>query len=1034
MGVTVLQARALVVDFCRDYPVAAQLSYYIRETVEELYGKCPEGMERMLGAYVTGPGIHPGRCDIPCGNAKDTDSFISTLRHEVIGHFGLNTFTREDKKALLDGISAAREKPFMRSLWRIVEENYAHESESIKAEEVFALYCEGIEPELHVTRRYVHEQGEQVFRETCIDRTRLMNIIDLNSIALMVAQGLHDRTRLQRNFTELNQQFQREPYMEPKKPFHEVVAERLIEQLKVGTAPWQRPWEPGRGGLLPMNPSTGKRYKGINAIYLMSQQRTDPRWLTYKQAEALGAQVRRGEKSTSIQYWKYTEKQIKTDDQGRPVLDVKGQPVMEEVRLERPRVFFASVFNAEQIDGLPTLQHNEQTKEQTWDAVERAENILEASEAMIYHGEHNRAFYNPSTDSIHLADKSQFPSADNYYATLLHELGHWTGHSLRLDRDMLHPFGSEGYAKEELRAEIASMILGDELGIGHDPGQHAAYVGSWIRVLKDDSLEIFRAAADAEKIQEYLLAFEQKQVQEATNQQGIAQNPEPMMQQEQAVRLPSRMLADQKVATLLRIAREDPNDPFGLVYEGMLNIAFDEAFGPLVKGMEQVREVLPLDWNGRVRVESHDSEPNRFAVFVQRQNGEYQWLEICETSAAMDSLIDRLAVINAYAEIHEKQARYEEQNVQLPSITLADQKVATALRIARDLKNSFHQETLRVVSEEAFGPVVEGVRDVLPVDWNGRVRVEPSFVVNDRYLLAHVYGREPTHWRVFVQCQNGKYEWLETCGTSTAVESLVDRLVVIDAYTKENEHERLTAFARIHEKKAQHEKYILAAKPAVSDNTVQEQQQEQYVSLPSLAAISAYAKENEHEWVAAFVRTHEKQPRHDKDTLAAKTTVADNTVQEQQQQQDVALPSITVSEKIWLDLPYKQKEAAKHAAGNLADGNCAISWDKEEKRWYARPGADLEKIKQWLPSHEAKPTNLATKKTWLAVTFEQRHAVKEIGGKLPNGNNAVDWDNAAKCWYANPGADLDKLKPWIATEIMSRQVPALSPEKEFAET
>ncbi|MRT52241.1 hypothetical protein FG478_00875, partial [Xylella fastidiosa subsp. multiplex] len=96
------------------------LSYYIRETVEELYGKCPEGMERMLGAYVTGPGIHPGLCDIPCGNAEDADSFISTLRHEVIGHFGLNTFTREDKRALLDGISAAREKPFMRSLWRIV--------------------------------------------------------------------------------------------------------------------------------------------------------------------------------------------------------------------------------------------------------------------------------------------------------------------------------------------------------------------------------------------------------------------------------------------------------------------------------------------------------------------------------------------------------------------------------------------------------------------------------------------------------------------------------------------------------------------------------------------------------------------------------------------------------------------------------------------------------------------------------------------------------------------------------------------------
>ena len=104
-------------------------------------------------------------------------------------------------------------------------------------------------------------------------------------------------------------------------------------------------------------------------------------------------------------------------------------------------------------------------------------------------------------------------SADKYYATALHELGHWTGYESRLNRDLAHPFGSEGYAKEELRAEISSMLLGDTLGIGHDPGQHAAYVGSWIKSLRDDPLEIFRAAANAEKIQAFVLGLEQKQVQ-----------------------------------------------------------------------------------------------------------------------------------------------------------------------------------------------------------------------------------------------------------------------------------------------------------------------------------------------------------------------------------------------------------------------------------------------------------------------------------------------------------------------------------------
>nr|AFR43963.1 DNA processing protein [uncultured bacterium] len=308
--------------------------------------------------------------------------------------------------------------------------------------------------------------------------------------------------------------------MEPKKPFHEVVAEELIEQLKAGTAPWQRPWEPGgASAYLPMNPTTGKRYKGINAIHLMAQGRSDGRWMTYKQAAAVGAQVRKGEKGTPVQYWKFSEEQNKVDESGRPVLNAKGEPVKETVQLERPRVFFATVFNAEQIDGLPPIQK----KEQTWSAVERAEHILKASGASITHAPGDRAFYRPATDSIHLPDRGQFPSADNYYATALHELGHWTGHASRLDRDLAHPFGSEGYAKEELRAEIASMILGDELGIGHDPGQHAAYVGSWIKALQDEPLEVFRAAADAEKIHDYVLAFEQKQVQEQDQQQSQAQ-------------------------------------------------------------------------------------------------------------------------------------------------------------------------------------------------------------------------------------------------------------------------------------------------------------------------------------------------------------------------------------------------------------------------------------------------------------------------------------------------------------------------------
>lgn len=293
-----------------------------------------------------------------------------------------------------------------------------------------------------------------------------------------------------------------------KLPHHQVVANKIIESLKTGTAPWLKPWEPGTGNNpIPLNPVTGKRYRGINALYLMLNQNEDNRWLTYKQAQSIEAQVRKGEKGTTVQYWKFSEEKTKNDDASNPIRNEQGEPVKIVVNLERPCLFYATVFHAAQIDNMPDLIQ----KKQDWALIERAEKMLVNSGAKIIHSEADRAFYRLSTDSIHLPPKAQFKSAAQYYATALHELGHWSGHPNRLSRDLGHPFGSEAYAKEELRAEIASMLLGAELDIGHDPSQHTSYIQSWIRVLEDDPLEIFRASADAEKIVNHLGSLEQVQ-------------------------------------------------------------------------------------------------------------------------------------------------------------------------------------------------------------------------------------------------------------------------------------------------------------------------------------------------------------------------------------------------------------------------------------------------------------------------------------------------------------------------------------------
>ncbi len=300
------------------------------------------------------------------------------------------------------------------------------------------------------------------------------------------------------------------------KDYAQEVAARIIEQLQQGTAPWQKPWKPGELQL-PYNAATGKAYRGMNTMWLHMQGYADPRWMTYKQAEGVGAQVRKGSKGARITYFKFYDEKPMKDDQGRPVLDADGKPRTTRVELDRPQMFGAVVFNAEQIDGLPAL-----TAKPTAPAPERharAEAILANSGAKITHVAGDRAFYRPSTDSITLPLLNQFSGADTYYATALHELGHWTGHESRLARDLSHPFGSEGYAKEELRAEIASLMLGERLDIGHDPGAHAAYVGSWIKALQNDHREIFRAAADAEKIHAYVMAFEHEQAHEKT--QGV---------------------------------------------------------------------------------------------------------------------------------------------------------------------------------------------------------------------------------------------------------------------------------------------------------------------------------------------------------------------------------------------------------------------------------------------------------------------------------------------------------------------------------
>lgn len=279
------------------------------------------------------------------------------------------------------------------------------------------------------------------------------------------------------------------------------VTDRIVAQIEEGILPWVRPWDDGKAALgLPRNAGTGRRYSGINVLILwhrlFEQGYGSQRWLTYRQAQALGGNVRKGEQGTTVCYAdRFTPKD---SDNARTGPD--GEP-RQIAFLKR-----FTVFNLDQCKGLEDVASSPVT---TWNKaliIPRANALIGATSADIRIGG-GEAYYAPQDDYVLVPRPEHFHEPINWFRTVLHELGHWTGHSSRLDRLPNTGFGSPAYAREELVAEMASAFLCAELGIVPTV-RHADYLGAWLSVLREDSRAIFRAASQASKAADYLLAFE----------------------------------------------------------------------------------------------------------------------------------------------------------------------------------------------------------------------------------------------------------------------------------------------------------------------------------------------------------------------------------------------------------------------------------------------------------------------------------------------------------------------------------------------
>lgn len=274
--------------------------------------------------------------------------------------------------------------------------------------------------------------------------------------------------------------------MSDKQSIHERVTAQIIADMEQGRLVWEKPWT-GGALKLPSNPSTGKTYQGINTLVLWSTGQLkgyeSTQWLTFKQALDLGYCVRKGEKATPVVFYKTL---VKEDSE-----------TGDDVAIPMLRQY--SVFNLEQLDGAQDLIDSELKAPAARNLIESCNIADQAlSIATINHKAIDAAFYHPSTDQITLPLRESFKSQVSYYATALHELTHWTGHTSRLDRLKKYSESRHFRAFEELVAELGAAFLCAEFGIEYTT-QHAAYVQSWLKALKDDKTMIFKAAAQAQK-------------------------------------------------------------------------------------------------------------------------------------------------------------------------------------------------------------------------------------------------------------------------------------------------------------------------------------------------------------------------------------------------------------------------------------------------------------------------------------------------------------------------------------------------------
>jgi antirestriction protein ArdC len=281
---------------------------------------------------------------------------------------------------------------------------------------------------------------------------------------------------------------------------YEKITDQIVSELEKGTRPWLKPWnaEHAAGRITRPLRGNGVAYRGMNVLMLwsaaMDKGFASPTWMTFKQALELKAHVRKGEQGSLVVY---ADKIIRAETDAA---------TGESSETAIPFMKGYTVFNVEQIDDLPERFYAKaEPRSETVQRIAGAETFFAATRATVRHGG-NMAFYSVTHDHVQMPPIEAFRDSESYYATLAHETVHWTRHPSRLERDFGRKrFGDEGYAMEELVAELGSAFLSADLELTPEVrDDHAAYIGSWIKVLKNDKRAIFSASSYAQRAADFL--------------------------------------------------------------------------------------------------------------------------------------------------------------------------------------------------------------------------------------------------------------------------------------------------------------------------------------------------------------------------------------------------------------------------------------------------------------------------------------------------------------------------------------------------